>query len=141
MAFSKYNDVVEEQMSNGVIKNVERSELDGSGQYISHDAEITPLKSTTKLRVVCDASVKTLSEIRIGYINITSIHHGSCHPNLFCASVLLLDLLRMSLRFITHPKAIASDIPANGLPNNNVKSKGLVVAGQRKSITCTCTSE
>ena len=69
MAFSKYNDVVEEQMSKGVIKKVERSELDGSGQYISHDAEITPLKSTTKLRVVCDASVKTCSEIRIGDIS------------------------------------------------------------------------
>lgn len=52
----KYNDVIQEQLSKGVIEKVERNMASGMVHYISHHAVITPHTSTTKLRVMYDAS-------------------------------------------------------------------------------------
>ena len=96
--FKKYNDVIEEQLSKGVIEKVERDERDGSVHYIPHHAVITPLKSTTKLRVVYDASAKTRSAKK------------SLNECLFRGPELLHDLCGMLLRFRIHPIAIVADI-------------------------------
>jgi len=96
--FKKYNEVIEEQLSKGVIEKVERDERDRSIQYIPHHAVITPLKSTTKLRVVYDASAKTRSA------------NKSLNECLFRGPVLLHDLCGMLLRFRIHPIAIVADI-------------------------------
>lgn len=55
----KYNEIIQDQLERGVIEKVE-SNIDADlKHYISHHAVITPQKSTTKVRIVYDASSKT----------------------------------------------------------------------------------
>jgi len=55
----KYQSVIDDQLQKGVIEKVERHARDGRVHYIPRHADITPHKSTTKLRVGYDASAKT----------------------------------------------------------------------------------
>ncbi|XP_053389677.1 uncharacterized protein LOC128552659 [Mercenaria mercenaria] len=58
----KYDAVMNDQLSKGVIEKVEQSETDGLVHYLPHHAVITPQKATTKIRVVYDASARTRKE-------------------------------------------------------------------------------
>lgn len=55
-----YSNVIEDQINKGIIEKVDENTT-GTGlvHYISHHAVVTPSKSTTKLRIVYDASAKT----------------------------------------------------------------------------------
>ena len=55
----KYNSVLREQLEKGVIEKVEDTCDRTIKHYLPHHAVVNPAKSTTKLRIVYDASAKT----------------------------------------------------------------------------------
>ncbi|XP_060608071.1 uncharacterized protein LOC132760172 [Ruditapes philippinarum] len=96
----KYNNVIKDQRSKGVIEKVQDS---GKGKeymhhYIPHHAVIMPQKSTTKLRIVNDASAKISPESK------------SLNECLFRGPVLLKDLCGLLMRFRLHRVAMVADI-------------------------------
>ena len=55
----QYCDVIESQLHGGIIEIINgRSETESKKHYLPHHPVITPSKSTTKIRIVYDASVK-----------------------------------------------------------------------------------
>jgi len=94
----KYNAVIEDQLDKGVIEKVTFGDHDGMVHYIPHHAVITPQKTTTKLRVVYDASAKTRKE------------NKSLNECLYRGPVILQELCGMLLRFRMHKIAITADI-------------------------------
>ena len=59
----QYNDVIREQLKQGIIEPVDQGTTNGAGKvhYIPHQKVIRVDKETTKLRVVYDASAKAQS--------------------------------------------------------------------------------
>ena len=55
---SKYDSIIQDQLAKGVIEKVDRFKCDGIKHYIPHHVVITPQKTTTRFRVVYDASAK-----------------------------------------------------------------------------------
>ena len=94
----KYDAIIQDQLSKGVIEKVDVHVADGFVHYIPHHAVITPQKTTTKVRVVYDASAKTSSEQK------------SLNECLFRGQVMLHDLRGLLMRFRLHTVAIVSDI-------------------------------
>ena len=97
----KYDSIIREQLSKGVIERVEdtkRDEKDRLYHYIPHHPVITPNKTTTKLRIVYDASAKTKKE------------NKSLNECLFRGPVLLKDLCGLLMRFRLHSVAVVADI-------------------------------
>ena len=62
--FENYNNVIGNQLENGVIEKVERFQNDGRKQYIPHHVVLTPEKSTSKLRMLYDAFAKTRKNLK-----------------------------------------------------------------------------
>ncbi|XP_060570667.1 uncharacterized protein LOC132728956 [Ruditapes philippinarum] len=58
----KYDSVIQDQLEKGIIEKVETSEKNRHIHYLPHHAVIKPDKSTTKLRIVYDASAKSKVE-------------------------------------------------------------------------------
>ena len=58
----KCEDIIQDQMKKGVVEKVDENSGDGKKHYIPHHPVITPTKTTTKIRIVYDASAKTRSE-------------------------------------------------------------------------------
>ena len=56
----KYDNIIQEQVDRGVIEKIDRFIQDGEKHYLPHHAIITLQKSTTKVRVVYDASAKSI---------------------------------------------------------------------------------
>ena len=59
----KYAEIIEDQLKQGIIEKV-RSEVQSNGtskHYIPHHAVINPSKASTKVRIVYDASAKTVA--------------------------------------------------------------------------------
>lgn len=57
--WKKYCKIIEEQLTSGIIEAVDMSEVNSNCKavyYLPHQAVVTPQKTTTKVRVVCDAS-------------------------------------------------------------------------------------
>ena len=54
-----YDAVIQNQLPEGIIERVDKECCEGKKHYIPYHVVITPQKSTTKLRVVYDASAKT----------------------------------------------------------------------------------
>ncbi|XP_053380514.1 uncharacterized protein LOC128548907 [Mercenaria mercenaria] len=94
----KYNTVIQEQLSKGVIEKVDNNTKNGVIHYIPHHAVITPQKTTTKLRVVYDASAKVRKE------------NKSLNECLYRGPVILSDLCGLLMRFRLHKVAVVSDI-------------------------------
>ncbi|XP_045205909.2 uncharacterized protein LOC123558098 [Mercenaria mercenaria] len=94
----KYDNVIREQLEKGIIEKVETFQQDGILHYLPHHAVIKVDKSTTKLRIVYDASAKTKCE------------NNSLNECLYRGPVLLNDLCGILLRFRIHQVAIVSDI-------------------------------
>ncbi|XP_053390171.1 uncharacterized protein LOC123560839 [Mercenaria mercenaria] len=94
----KYNTVIQEQLSKGVIEKVDNNTKNGTIHYIPHHAVITPQKTTTKLRVVYDASAKVRKE------------NKSLNECLYRGPVILSDLCGLLMRFRLHKVAVVSDI-------------------------------
>jgi len=86
-------------LNKDIIEQVETSlQPTGLVHYIPHHAVIKPDKSTTKLRIVYDASAKPQKA------------NKSLNNCLYRGPVMLNDLTGIMLRFRTHPIAVVSDI-------------------------------
>ncbi|XP_068761955.1 uncharacterized protein [Montipora capricornis] len=96
----QYNDVIREQLKQGIIEPVDQGTTDGVGKvhYIPHHEVIRVDKETTKLRVVYDASAKAQS---------TTPSLNDCLYAGPPLSSLIYDIL---LRFRVHKVAISGDI-------------------------------
>ena len=94
----KYEDIIQDQMKKGVVEKVDENSGDGKKHYIPHHPVITPKKTTTKIRIVYDASAKTRSE------------NPSLNECLYRGPVILENLCGMILRFRLRKVAIIADI-------------------------------
>ncbi|XP_053406659.1 uncharacterized protein LOC123538298 [Mercenaria mercenaria] len=94
----RYDDVIKDQLEKGIIEKVDRELSDGLRHYIPHHVVIKPEKSTTKMRIVYDASAKTRKEYK------------SLNECLYRGPVLLHDLCGILMRFRLHKIGLVSDI-------------------------------
>ena len=96
----KYNNIIQEQIAKGIIERVESSEEDNENRkhYIPHHAVITPEKTTTKIRIVYDASAKIKRSAK------------SLNKCLYRGPVILEDLCGLLLRFRMKKIGMVSDI-------------------------------
>ena len=93
-----YDSVIRDQLEKGVIEKVTEKYADGQKHYLPHHAVINPIKPTTKLRIVYDASAKTRKE------------NNSLNDCLYRGPVLLNDLCGLLMRFRLHRIAMVADI-------------------------------
>ena len=94
-----YSAVIQEQIDRGIIERVSDKVTEGEFKhYIPHHAVITPTKSTTKVRVVYDASAKTRQS------------NKSLNDCLYRGPLLLQDLCGLLLRFRMNAIAIVADV-------------------------------
>lgn len=94
----KYHSVIEDQLENGIVEKVHRTQNDGLRHYIQHHAVIKADRATTKLRIVYDASAKSRNEDK------------SLNECLHRGPVLLQDLCGNLLRFRVHEIGLVADI-------------------------------
>ena len=94
----KYNSVIQEQLVNGVIEKVQQSQSSDMKHYLPHHAVINPQKTTTKVRVVYDASAKSRST------------NNSLNECLLRGPVMLQNLCGLLMRFRLHKVALVADI-------------------------------
>ncbi len=94
----KYNEIIQDQIDKGVIECV-RPGINVSERihYVPHHAVITPKKTTTKVRVVYDASSKTRA-------------YKSLNECLYRGPVILEDLCALLMRFRLEKIALVADI-------------------------------
>lgn len=94
----KYDAIIQDQLSKGIVEKVDENTEKGLTHYIPHHAVVTPQKTTTKIRVVYDASAKTSKD------------NKSLNECLHRGPVMLNDLCGLFIRFRLHPIALVSDI-------------------------------
>ncbi|XP_053376544.1 uncharacterized protein LOC128547565 [Mercenaria mercenaria] len=94
----RYDDVIKDQLEKGIIEKVDRELSDELRHYILHHVVIKPEKSTTKMRIVYDASAKTRKEYK------------SLNECLYRSPVLLRNLCGILMRFRLHKIGLVSDI-------------------------------
>ena len=86
-------------MKKEVIERVDENSIEGDLKYyVAHHGVITPNNTTTKLRIVYDASAKAKKN---------NISLNEC---LYRGPVILEDLCALLLRFRTHKIAVVADI-------------------------------
>ena len=94
-----YSAIIQEQLERGIIEKVCSKSKQGVIQhYIPHHAVITPTKSTTKVRVVYDASAKARQM------------NKSLNECLYRGPVMLPDLCGLLIRFRMHTIAVVADV-------------------------------
>ena len=99
-----YTDVINDQLNRGIIERVSSDTKEGPVKhYIPHHAVITPSKTTTKLRVVYDTSVKSRQKDK------------SLNECLYQGPVILPNLFGLLIRFRLSPIAIVADVVLSGL--------------------------
>ncbi|XP_071136487.1 uncharacterized protein [Mytilus edulis] len=94
----QYDSIIQDQLSKEIIEKVDIHNTEGLVHYIPHHAVISPLKTTTKVRIVYDASAKTKKEVK------------SLNECLHRGPVLLQNLCGMLIRFRLYRIAIVADI-------------------------------
>lgn len=95
--YDKYDRIIQEQLKLNIIEEVALGQRDGPIHYIPHQPVITPQKTTTKVRIVYDASCKTSNG-------------KSLNDYLFRGPVLLPELPGMLLRFRATPIPLLADV-------------------------------
>ncbi|VDI73293.1 Hypothetical predicted protein [Mytilus galloprovincialis] len=95
---TKYDTIIQDQIQKGIVEEVNEFRTDGRKHYIPHHAVITPQKSTTKVRIVYDASAKNNKEM------------PSLNECLYRGPVLLNNLCGIFMRFRLHKIAMVADI-------------------------------
>ena len=97
--FSRYDDIIQQQLQNGIIEAVQdQPSVDTVVHYLPHQPVLTPGKTTTKLRIVYDASSK-------------SRRHDNCiNECLHRGPVRLPSLCGVLLRFRLHRVAFIADV-------------------------------
>ena len=95
----KYDGVIQDQVTMGIIEKVNENEVQGTRlHYLPHQPVLTPSKTTTKLRIVYDASSKS----KRGALSLNDcLHRGP---------TLLPSLCGVLMRYRTYPIAILADI-------------------------------
>ena len=94
-----YTAILQEQLEQGIIETVTSESVEGPlKHYIPHHAVVTPTKTTTKVRVVYDASAKSRQA------------NKSLNECLYKGPVILPDLCGLLLRFRLAPIAAVGDI-------------------------------
>ena len=94
----QYDNVIQDQHKFGITEKVKSGSCDSIKHYIPHHIVVNPSKTTTKVRVVYDASAKTKQE------------NKSFNDCLYRGPVLLQDLTRIILWFRLNKVAIVADI-------------------------------
>ena len=94
----QYNNVVKKQLSKGIIEKVDEKDLPTRRHYKPHHAVINPNKSTTKIRIVYDASAKKKNGMR------------SLNQCLSRGPIILEDMCALLLRGRTKRIGIIADI-------------------------------
>lgn len=94
----QYDSIIQDQLSKEIIEKVYIHNTEGLVHYIPHRVVISPLKTTTKVRIVYDASAKTKKEVK------------SLNECLHRGPVLLQNLCGMLIRFRLYRIAIVADI-------------------------------
>ena len=95
----KYNAVLQDQLEKGIIEVVpEQDSGETLKHYIPHHEVVTPEKTTTKLRIVFDASAKTRKANR------------SLNECLYRGPVILEDLCGLLMRFRLNKVALIADV-------------------------------
>ena len=95
---TQYDNLMQDQLRLGVIEKVKPGSSESIKHYIPYHAVVNPSKTTTKVRVVYDASAKTKQE------------NKSLNDCLYRGPVLLQDLTGILLRFLLNKAAIVADI-------------------------------
>ena len=93
-----FNSIIKDQLEKGVIEKVDNPVTQNLVHYLPHHAVINPLKPTTKLRIVYDASAKTRKENKI------------LNECLYRGPVMLNDLCGLLMRIRLRTSAIVADI-------------------------------
>lgn len=94
----KYDMVIKDQLEKGMIEMVDNTMTENKQHYIPHHAVLTLQKTTTKLRVVYDASAKTRP------------YYKSLNECLLRGPVMLHNLCGILMRFRLHEIALIADI-------------------------------
>ena len=95
----KYDDIIQDQVKKGVIEKVTDQTEEGTrNHYIPHHPVVTPHKTTTKLRIVYDASAKQKKS------------NMSLNECLYRGPIQLQNLCGLLMRFQLEPIAILADI-------------------------------
>ncbi|KAK6181726.1 hypothetical protein SNE40_009523 [Patella caerulea] len=96
--YSEYDSIIQEQKIQGIIEPIDISTPnDGTVHYLPHHAVLRNDKSTTKVRIVFDASAK---------VN----QNASLNDCLYVGQSLNQKILDIILRFRTYPIALTGDI-------------------------------
>ena len=94
----KHDEVISSQVEQGIIEKVVMDTKVERKHYLPHHPVVTPSKSTIKLRIVYDASIKAKRGDK------------SLNECLYRGPVLLPDLCEILLRFRIHPTVLLADI-------------------------------
>lgn len=94
----QYASIIQDQQTLGIIERIKSEPNDAVKHYVPHHAVVNPLKTTTKVRVVYDASAKAKGDV------------PSLNECLYRAPVLLQDLIEILLRFRLNKVALVADI-------------------------------
>ena len=94
----KYDDIIQNQLKLGVVEKVTKNTMESQKHYIPHHPVINPEKSSTKIRVVYDASAKTTRGQK------------SLNECLYSGPTMLQDLTGILLRFRLNKMAVVADI-------------------------------
>lgn len=122
----RYDVVIQDQLTKGIIGEVDNSSSDEIKHYIPHHAVITPKKTKTKIRVVYDASVKSTKDSK------------SLNVCLYRGPVMLHDLCGRRMRFRLHKTVLVSDIEKAfcKLDYNPVKEMSQDSCGTKTKVPC-----
>ena len=95
----RYDEIIREQLDRGIIEKVTSDSLEGPiKHYIPHHPVVTPGKSTTKVRIVYDASAKVRKD------------ETCLNDCLYRGPVMLPDLCGLLIRFRISPIGVVGDI-------------------------------
>jgi len=94
-----YNNVIQQQLSLGIIETVQDTNISVTNTYyLPHHPVLTPSKTTTKIRILYDASSKEQCGM------------NSLNECLYRGPVILPDMVGLLLRFRTYPVVVLADI-------------------------------
>ena len=94
----RYDAIIQDQLNKEFIEKGNSTFADGTTHYLPHHAVINPLKPTTKLRIVYDASARTRKE------------NKSLNECLYRGPVMLNNLCGLLMRFRLNSIAVVADI-------------------------------
>jgi len=94
----KYAEAIDDQLQQGIIEKVTKEDDSTLKHYLPHHPVLTPGKTTTKLRIVFDASSKATKNLK------------SLNDCLYRGPIEMPQLCGLLLNFRTHPIGIVADI-------------------------------